>query len=47
MSRKIFFGINHLLREICIRAAARGLASPLGALWMNFHRVYPQEQALC
>lgn len=47
MSRKIFFGINDLLGKICIRAEPRERQAPLGALWMKFHRVYPQEQALC
>jgi hypothetical protein len=47
MSRKIPFEIKDLLGKISF-AARFGSARPaFYALWMNFHRVYPEKARLC
>jgi hypothetical protein len=47
MSRKILFEINDLLGEISIRGQVGRAGPAFRALWMNFHRVYPEARLVC
>jgi hypothetical protein len=47
MSRKKAFRIKHLLGKISIPTATGRPFTETCALWMNFHRVYPERYLVC
>jgi len=47
MSRKILFGIKHLLDGISVRTLTRAVSRLDCSLWINFHRVYPERKVSC